>query len=167
MRDAEAELLAEGEALLSRREELERAIMQRHRGSAAALRVRAAQAGRQRERVRVELRRITEEADEAGSRGSDEDDEDPGYEREVNEGFYEARERLAQADRELVETIAALERRAAQLRKESVPAALTDLVGRREQVEAELRRWRGRCRRLGLALSLPRFDEYAGAAMDD
>ena len=77
------------------------------------------------------------------------------------------RERLAQTDRELVEMIAALERRAAQLRKEPVPAALTDLVGRREQVEAELRGWRGRCRRLGLALSLPRFDEYAGAAMDD
>ncbi len=167
MQEVEAELLTEGEALLSRREELERAILQGHRGSAAALRVRAAQAARQRERVRVELRKITEEADEAGPWTRDEDDEDPGYVQDVGEGFYAARERLAQADRELVEMIAALERRARELGKASAPAALTDLVSRREQVEAELRGWRGRCRRLGLALTLSRYDEYAGAAMDD
>lgn len=160
--------MAEGEALLSRREGLERAIARDHRGSVAALAVEAAQAARLRDRVREELRRITEEADEAGLREVDAEELDPGYaETSRPEDFYAARSRLAARDRELVGTIEALERRIATLRKVPVPPPLAALVGQREQVEAQLRGWRGRCRRLGVELTLARWGEFAGASMED
>lgn len=169
MREVESELMAEGEALLSRRAELERAIARDHRGSLPALTVQTAQAARQRDRVREELRRITEEADEAGPREvADEDEADPGYgEAPAPEDFYAARSRLAARDRELVGVIEGLERRMAGLRKAPFPPSLAALEAQREQVEAQLRVWRSRCRRLGTPLTLARFDEFAGAGVED
>jgi hypothetical protein len=164
----EAELLAEGELLLGRREEIERTIAREFRGTMPALTVLAAQIERQRDRVRADLLRIVAAADEAAGLRRDEDDEEGGYgdedEDEV-EDFYEARERLAARDRELMAAIEALRQRARGLARVEPPPALVDLEHQREQIEAQLGQWRARCRRAGVEATLPRFDEYA--APDD
>lgn len=163
----EAELLAEGELLLGRREEIERTIAREFRGSMPALTVQANQLERQRDRVRAELLQITSEADEAAAlRREEESEEDGGYgEEEEVEDFYEARERLAARDRELLAAIEALRQRARRLPKIEPPPPLVDLELQREQLEGQLRQWRARCRRAGVEATLPRFDEYA--AVDD
>lgn len=161
----ETQLLADGEAILARRAELERAILRGHRGTAAALAVQVAQLGRQRDRVRVELLRITREADErdAGDdAGFDDDAGEPGV-----EDFYAARERLAVRDRELMYQIEALTHRARTLPRAAVPPALADLESARAQLDAQLRQWRARCRRAGLAADLPQYDEFADVSPED
>jgi hypothetical protein len=163
----EAELLAEGELLLGRREEIERTIAREFRGTMPALTVQAAQIERQRDRVRADLLRIVATADEAAGLRRDEDDEDEGGygEKEEVEDFYETRERLAARDQELLAAIEALRHRARGLARVEPPPALVDLEHQREQLEAQLRQWRARCRRAGVEATLPRFDEYA--APDD
>lgn len=164
----EAELLAEGEVLLSRREEIERAIARDFRGTMPALTVQAAQLERQRDRVRAELLRIVTEADEAPSRARDEHEEDPGYgEEEAREDFYDARERLAQRDRELQAAVEALRQRARALPRVEPPPALVDLEHQREQLDLQVRQWRARCRRAGVEATLPRYEEYATGMLDD
>lgn len=160
----EALLLADGEAILTRRAELERAILRGHRGTRAALAVQVAQLARQRDRVRVELLRITAEADEreAGSGDDDAYDDEPAV-----EGFYAARERLAVRDRELMYQIEALSHRARTLPRAPTPPALVDLENARAQLETQLGQWRARCRRAGVTLDIPRFDEYAGVSPED
>lgn len=163
---AETELLAEGELLLSRREELERAIAREFRGTMAALAVQAAQLERQRDRVRAELLQIVTAADEAQGRPREEDEDDPGYaEAEGSEDFYDARERLAGRDQELLARIEALRQRARGLPRVEPPPALVDLELQREQLEGQIRGWRARCRRAGVEATLPRFEEFA--APDD
>lgn len=163
----EAELLAEGEVLLSRREEIERAIAREFRGTMPALTVQAAQLERQRDRVRAELLRIVAEADEAAGRERDEGDDEGEYgDADDGEDFYEARERLAARDQELMGGIEALRQRARSLPRTEPPPALVDLEHQREQIDAQVRQWRARCRRAGVEATLPRYDEYAGSADD-
>lgn len=159
----EDELQADGEALLARREAVERAIARDFRGSRAALLVQVAQVEREREKLRSELQRLVHDVDDAGPR----DDDDAGYDDEASaDDFYAARERLAVRDRELVGRAEALQRRAAEQRQAPPPAKLTELERERDQLEAQLRQWRGRCRKAGLWLDLPRWGEFAGAAAD-
>lgn len=161
---SETELLAEGEALLTRRQELERTIARDFRGTPAALAVQIAQVERLRGRVRHELRRLVEDEplDEDDEREASDSDEEPP------ESFYEARERLAARDRELVDAIAGLQQRRRAAGATRSPPPLADLEHQRHQLEAAIRQWRGRCRQAGLAASLPRFDEYdlGGSAED-
>lgn len=162
----ETELMAEGELLLGRREEIERTIAREFRGTMPALTVQAAQLERQRDRVRADLLRITAAADEAAASRRDEDEDEGGYgdEDEV-EDFYEERERLAARDHELMAGIEVLRQQARRLPKVEPPPALVDLELQREQLDAAIRHWRARCRRAGVEATLPRFDEYA--APDD
>jgi hypothetical protein len=159
----EDELMADGEALLRRREAVERSITRDFRGSRAAFAVQAAQVERERERLRAELQRLVREVDEADPDDESRDDEEAGG----ADHFYAARERLAVRDRELVGRGEALQRRAAELRKAPAPAKLAELEREREQLESHLRQWRGRCRKAGLMLDLPRWGEFAGSAPDD
>ncbi|MDC0718292.1 hypothetical protein [Nannocystis bainbridge] len=163
MNAIEDELQADGEALLRRREAIERSISRDFRGSRAAVLVQVAQVERERERLRAELQRLVREVDEADPQDSYEDEDEAG----AADGFYAARERLAARDRELVHRGEALQRRAAELRKAPAPAKLTELERERDQLESHLRQWRGRCRRAGLMLDLPRWGEFAGAAAED
>lgn len=156
------ELLADGEALLARREEVELAVLREFRGTRPALLVQAAQVERLREQVRVELLRIVTQFDEVDAAERD-DDADVGE----ADHFYAERERLAARDRELAGAIEALQRRAAQTRTPRVPPKLAELEREHAQIEAQLRQWRGRCRRAGLSPSLPRWGEYAGSSEDD
>lgn len=161
-------LLADGEALLSRRAEIERAILRGHRGTAAALAVQIAQLGRQRDRVRVELLKITADADEGVGVRAGDDDPDPGYgEDAAAEDFYAARERLAARDRELMYQIEALTHRARTMPRAIMSAALIDITGARAKIEAQLREWRARCRRAGVELDLPHHGEFAGVGLED
>lgn len=164
----EALLLADGEALLSRRAEIERAILRGHKGTAAALAVQIAQLGRQRDRVRVDLLKITAAADEGVGVRAGDDDPDPGYGEESGaEDFYAARERLAARDRELMYQIEALSHRARTMPRTPVPAPLADLESARAQNEAQVRAWRARCRRAGVELDLPHHGEFAGLGLED
>lgn len=164
MTSAHDELLADGEALLSRRETVEKTIAREFRGSRAALLVQAAQVERQREQVRVELLQIVTAFDEGGEVEEEEDgDEGAGG----AEAFYAARERLAARDRELCRAIEALQRRAAETRGAKVPPKLAELTREHEQLEQQLRHWRARCRRAGFTPSLPRWGEFAGVGEDD
>lgn len=180
MTDAKEELLAAGEALLRRREAIEHTIVREFRGTRTALVVQAAQVERQRERVRVELLRIVHEVDESETEdeeyaaGEEESDEAEGFyaasdeeEGGEAEGFYAARERLVGRDRELLQAIEALRRRAGELVKAKAPPKLVELERDRELLETQLRQWRGRCRSAGLALDLPRWDEYASSSEAD
>lgn len=167
MVDIETELLADGEALLGRRAEIERAILRGHRGSGPALAVQVAQLERQRDRIRVELLKIVAEADERGA-AAQEDDPDPGYEEDDGaEDFYAARERLAARDRELMYQIEAIKQRARTIRAGPLPPALADLEHSRAQNEAQVRQWRARCRRAGVEATLPQFEEFAGVSDED
>lgn len=160
----EDELQADGEALLRRREAVERSIARDFRGSRVAVLVQVAQVEREREKLRAELQRLVREVDDAGPS----DDEDAGYDDDgAADNFYAARERLAARDRELVGRGEALQRRAAELRKAPTPAKLVELEREREQLESQLRQWRGRCRKAGLMLDMPRWGEFAGSAADD
>lgn len=159
----EDELLDEGDALLRRRAEVEAAIGRHFPGSRAAALVEAAKIERERERLRVELQRLVEEVDDVEA---DEVDDEGGDEAAPS-GFYAARERLVVRDRELIGRAEALQRRAAQQRRAPVPAKLAELEREREQLEAKIRQWRGRCRQAGLRLDLPRWGEFAGSAEDD
>jgi hypothetical protein len=154
------ELLADGEALLVRREAVERMVAREFRGSRAALLVQAAQVERQRDQVREELRQVVTDFDDAGT--DDDGEEDAGA-----DAFYSARERLVARDRELVGAVAALQRRAGELRAAKVPPKLIELSRELEQLESQLRQWRGRCRRVGFAPTLPRWGKYAGGSDED
>lgn len=164
MTRAHDELLADGEALLSRREGVERSIARDFRGTRPALLVQAAQVERLREQVRVELLRIVTEFDDADAPAGDDDDDDD--EAGAADNFYAERERLAARERELAGAIEALQRRAAEVRAVRLPPGLVELEREREQLEVQLRQWRARCRRVGFAPSLPRWGEYAGAEDD-
>ncbi|HEY8377964.1 MAG TPA: hypothetical protein VIK91_15815 [Nannocystis sp.] len=158
------ELLADGEALLARREAVEQRIVREFRGTRPALQVQIAQVERLREQVRARLQQIVTAFDEAEAPADDDEDRDERL--GAAESFYAERERLAARERELAAGIGALQRRAAEVRAEKLPPGLAELEREREQIEAQLRQWRARCRRAGFAPSLPRWGEYAGAEDD-